>query len=129
VLTAARAGDVWKDEGNGRIRVTDPAGTAEIYERVPASKPSVEETMDLTGVYTSDEGEVTLVAGVEDQSLVLKRRPDTVIKLKPVYKDAFDAPHLGLVIFRRDSSGHVIGLTVNQDRVWDLRFTRSCCAH
>jgi CubicO group peptidase (beta-lactamase class C family) len=124
VLTAGRLGDTWQDEGGGRIRVTDPAGTVEIYERVAAVKPSLEQIRDYTGAYTSDEAEATFQAVIDDQSLVLKRRPDTVITLKPLYQDAFDAPRLGLVVFRRDVSGHVNALSVNQDRVWDLRFKR-----
>jgi hypothetical protein len=40
-----------------------------------------------------------------------------------VYADAFEDPQLGLVIFRRDR-GRVTGLSVSQDRVWDLRFVR-----
>ena len=58
---------------------------------------------------------------------MIKRRPDTVLKLTPVYADAFEAPQLGLVIFRRDG-GRVTGLSVSQDRVWDLRFVRENAA-
>ena len=57
------------------------------------------------------------------ESLVIRRRPDTTLKLTPVYADAFDVPQLGLVIFHRDG-GRVSGLSVSQDRVWDLRFAR-----
>jgi hypothetical protein len=51
------------------------------------------------------------------------RRPDTRIRLTLVYKDAFNAPGLGVVIFRRDAAGRVAALSVVQDRVWDLRLT------
>lgn len=51
-------------------------------------------------------------------------RPALVLKSTPVYRDAFDVPPLGLVIFRRDDAGRVAGFSINQDRVWDLRFTR-----
>jgi len=44
--------------------------------------------------------------------------------LKPLYADAFEAPQLGTVIFRRDAAGQVTALSVSQDRVWDLRFLR-----
>ena len=46
------------------------------------------------------------------------------LTLRPVYKDAFQAEGLGLVRFRRDTSGRVIGFSVTMDRVWDLRFDR-----
>ena len=56
--------------------------------------------------------------------LVMKQRPDKTIPLTPIYKDAFAAPPLGMVIFRRDGTGRVTGLTVSQDRVWDMRVSR-----
>ena len=74
----------------------------------------------------SDEAEVTLVAAVEDNRLVLKRRPDTTIALTPLYADAFSSP-IGTVIFRREN-GRVTGLSVVQERVWDLRFERRSAA-
>ena len=56
--------------------------------------------------------------------LVLRRRPDTTISLMPAYAGAFSSA-LGLfVVFERDASGRVAALTVTQERVWNLRFTR-----
>jgi hypothetical protein len=43
--------------------------------------------------------------------------------LSPLYADAFEAPQLGTVIFRRDGQ-RITGLSVSEDRVWDLRFER-----
>ena len=43
--------------------------------------------------------------------------------LIPVFPDGFRSG-AGWVLVRRDASGRVIGLSVNQDRVWDLRFVR-----
>ena len=122
VLTNAR-GAKWTQEGD-RIRVTDEYGSVEIYERAKKAAPSPAQLQELAGTYVSDEAETTLVAAVDGGSLVLKRRPDTVITLTPQYADAFTGPQLGLVIFRRDGSGKVTSLTVSQDRVWDLRFAR-----
>jgi hypothetical protein len=43
--------------------------------------------------------------------------------LTPVFPDGFSfGPNW--VLMRRDTSGRVIGLSVNQERVWDLRFAR-----
>jgi hypothetical protein len=71
----------------------------------------------------SDDAETTLRAAVEEGALVLKRRPDTIIRLTPLYKDAFSG-QLGTIIFRRSGTGRVTELSVVQDRVWDLRFAR-----
>ena len=63
------------------------------------------------------------VAAVDQGSLVLRRRPDTVIKLTAIGPDKFRGS-IGTVTFMRNASGAVDSLSVNQDRVWDLRFTK-----
>jgi hypothetical protein len=64
-----------------------------------------------------------LMVQVDDDRLVIKRRPDSTVALTPVYADGFSSP-LGSITFRRDSNGRIVALSVSQDRVWDLRFTR-----
>lgn len=128
-LTAGRdtrqANRVWATDGKGNAKVRDAFGGIERYERVPAAKPTPQDLAAYVGVYTSADAETELTAVVENGALVLKRRPDAVIKLTPTYADAFTATNgLGTVIFRRDASGKVTGLSVVQDRVWDMRFTR-----
>jgi CubicO group peptidase (beta-lactamase class C family) len=117
------SGQRWEFDGRDAARVVDALGTTDRYERVSAARPAVEGLRDLTGTYVSDEAETVLTVAISGDSLVIKRRPDTTLKLKPVYTDAFDAPQLGFVKFRRDG-GRVTGFTVVQDRVWDLRFVR-----
>ena len=64
-----------------------------------------------------------LIAAVDQGALVLRRRPDTVIKLTAIGPDKFRGS-IGTVTFRRNASGAVEALSVKQDRVWDLRFTK-----
>ena len=64
-----------------------------------------------------------LIAAVEEGGLVLKRRPDSEIKLTAIGPDKFRGS-IGTVTFLRSASGAVEGLSVNQDRVWDLRFAK-----
>ena len=64
-----------------------------------------------------------LTAAVDESGLVLRRRPDTVIKLTAIAHDKFRGS-IGTVTFSRNASGTVDGLSVNQDRVWDLRFVK-----
>ena len=78
---------------------------------------------EFTGRYWSDEAEVALVAAVEKDQLVLKRRPDTTMTLRPIGKDTFEG-EIGRVTFLRGGSGSVNGLSIRQERVWDLRFAR-----
>ena len=60
-------------------------------------------------------------AVVERGTLVLKRRPASVIALTPVGNDAFRGA-MGTVTFRRDPAKRITGLSVGQERVFDLRF-------
>ena len=123
VLGSAPAGSTWTLDGS-RLRVTTRYGVDETFERVPKASPSAADLRTLAGVYTSDEAETTLTVAVERDSLVVKRRPAATFTLEPLYADAFNAPRLGVVIFRRDGFGRVNALSVVQDRVWDLRFAR-----
>jgi CubicO group peptidase (beta-lactamase class C family) len=117
------SGQHWEFDGRGGVRAVDALGTVEMYERVTPARPTIDQLRELAGTYVSDEAETALTVAQSGESLVIKRRPDTMMKLTPVYADAFAVPQLGLVIFHRDG-GRVAGLSVSQDRVWDLRFAR-----
>ena len=116
-------GQTWEFDGRGAVKVTDPYGTVDHWERVTPAKPTAAQLRMLAGTYVSQEAEVTVTVAVEGDTLVLKRRPEATGKLTPVYRDAFSGPG-GLMIFRRDKAGRVREFSVVQDRVWDLRFTR-----
>lgn len=109
---------------SGKLSITTPTGPVETYERTTIIAPTAAELGALTGTYVSDEAMTTFEAVIEAESLVLKRAPNSTMNLAPAYKDAFTASELGGVIFRRDANGKVIGLSITQDRVWDLRFRR-----
>ena len=105
------------------LRLIDQYGTVEPYERIPEASLQPRPLTDYVGTYVSDEAEATFAASVQDGTLVLKRRPDTTIRLAAVYADGFRG--LGFIRFHRDSAGKVTGFSVSQDRVWDLRFAKS----
>ena len=105
------------------LRITDEFGTADDYERVEPWKPGVEELKPMTGRYVSDELQTVFDVALEGDRLLANRDPATPIPLTPVFPDGFSSPG-GWILVRRDASGRVIGFSVNQDRVWDLRFTR-----
>jgi hypothetical protein len=112
----------WTFAPSGSARVVDAHGTVDDFEHVAEWKPTAPQLAGYAGTYHSDEAETTLVVEVQGDTLVVKRRPDTVIKLLPVYTNAFSAGSLGHVIFRRG------GLSVVQDRVWDMRFNKAGAA-
>jgi hypothetical protein len=116
-------GSAWEVDARGSATLTDRYGTVDTFAKTEPSTPGPADLQALTGTYVNDEAETALIAAFEAGALVLKRRPDTTIRLAPLYKDAFSGS-IGTVIFRRNGSGRVIELAVSQDRVWDLRFAR-----
>lgn len=90
----------------------------------PAPTPSPAELATLVGEYHSPDVELTLRIAVENGELIAHRRPATRIVLKPAAADTFTAPGLGRIKFMRDTPGYVTQLSVQQERVYDLRFDR-----
>jgi CubicO group peptidase (beta-lactamase class C family) len=115
-------GEVYEFDGRGGLRVIDEFGTSDAYERVTLWKPGPQDLKPIVGRYLSEELEVTLNVTADGDRLVI-RRPGVTLVLLPVFPDGFQSG-LGLIVMRRDNSGRVTGLSVNQDRVWDVRFAR-----
>jgi hypothetical protein len=106
-------------------RFSEPAATLSGSRPAPAAAfvPSAD-LSTYAGRYVSDEAETEFVAAVDAGTLVLTQRPDRVLRLRPIEQDAFTSGDLGRVTFRRGPDGEVTGLSVRQDRVWDLQFQR-----
>jgi CubicO group peptidase (beta-lactamase class C family) len=118
------AGGVYVLEFDGRfLRVTDEFGTADDYERVEPWKPGVQELKPIAGRYVSDELQTSVDVVLEGERLIVKRDAAAPAPLTPVFPDGFSSSG-GWILVRRDASGRVTGFSVNQERVWDLRFTR-----
>jgi hypothetical protein len=108
-------------DGTG-VLLTSSFGTVDTFVRTTPARPTVEELRAYTGSYVSEEAQASFVITLENESLLLKRRPDTTLRLAAIYPDAFSAPQIGTLIFRRDGSGDIVEMSVVRDRVWDLRF-------
>ncbi len=113
----------WVFDGRGGLRITDRFGTVDDLDRVEPVTPTVEALRAYEGRYASADAEVTLTVAADDDGLIIRRRPDSVVRLTPLYADAFSSS-LGTVIFRRNEGGGIGALSVSQDRVWDMRFER-----
>jgi CubicO group peptidase (beta-lactamase class C family) len=85
--------------------------------------PATKDLASYVGRYYSDEAEVVYEVALEGQELVIKRRPDTVIRLRPTAKDEFSARQVSYK-FIRGASGVVSELSYHGSRVFDLRFKR-----
>ena len=106
-----------------RLKPAPPARAAAPPPAALNPPPSAEQLNVLAGTYWSDEAETMLTAAVDQGALVLKRRPDTVIKMTAIGPDKFRGS-IGTVTFIRNAAGAIDALSVNQERVWDLRFAK-----
>jgi len=106
-----------------RLKPASPSTPAEPPPPALTPTPSAAQLSALTGSYWSEEAETMLIAAVDQGALVLRRRPDTVIKLTAIGTDKFRGS-IGTVTFIRNAGGAVEALSINQERVWDLRFLK-----
>jgi CubicO group peptidase (beta-lactamase class C family) len=120
-LTDAR--EVWEFGNDGALTTTDTVGTVTAFVREPAWVPSAAELAMLAGRYASADAEATFVASVEDGTLLLRQRPDRVLRLVPAYRHAFTSP-LGTVRFAPAAGAAATSFVVTQDRVWAMPFVR-----
>lgn len=93
------------------------------YERVEPANPTPAELAVYVGKYTSPEMPATLTFAVEGNVLTLAIGDDPPVKLRPTYRDAFDANPMSYR-FLRDSTGKVTALSAGTARAWDMRFSR-----
>jgi hypothetical protein len=93
----------------------------------PTFTPDPKDVAAYVGRYYSDEAEVTYEVALDNDTLVVKRRPDTVIRLRPTAKDEFSAQSRTFR-FVRGANGTVNELSLRGSRVFDLRFTRTAAA-
>lgn len=93
------------------------------YEQVEPAAPTSADLAAYAGKYTSPEMPAGLIFAVTDNALTLAIGEDPPIKLRPTYRDAFDAPPMSYR-FLRDPSGKVTALSAGTARAWDMRFNR-----
>lgn len=78
---------------------------------------------ELAGTYASVDAETSYVMSEENGVLVARGRFGEMMKLQRVSGDRFFIGPVS-VVFRRDAQDKIEGLSVSQDRVWDMRFQR-----
>jgi len=113
----------------GRLTQVTPDGDI-VYERVEPAHPSDSELAKLAGSYESGETGSTLTVAAKTGELTLAIGWNKPVRLRPTFRDAFLMEGGGAtsIVFHRDQSGKITGLSAGDDRVWDLRFTRLAAA-
>lgn len=120
-----RVADIFLGDA-ARPRVTNANENAQRPNPAPrraAWTPTAPQLATYAGEYYSPDAETTFVVSVQDGALTLFRRPATRMSLTAAGEDEFTA-QLGRIRFIRDASGAVTQLSVQQGRVFDLRFDR-----
>ena len=105
----------------GKMIISDPVYGDDVWELVEHSITT--NLSEFVGVYTSEEAESVLRVVIENGNLTIHRRPNSSFTLNPTYADAFYCL-LGNVRFVKDAAQKIVGLSLSEPRVWDLRFTR-----
>jgi hypothetical protein len=98
-------------------------GDSNHFEEI-APAPTKVTLADYVGRYVSDELDVELNIIVHEGKLMLVRRPEESMDLRPSYLDGFVSP-LGSLRFTRDARGAVSGFGIFSSRALDIRFKRA----
>ena len=108
-----------------RMRMISPNAEV-LFERVEPAQPTAAELAALAGRYESRETGTTLKLepGVKPGEMGYRIGTQPPVALRPTFHDAFETPAGASFYFVQDAAGNVVAVSVGEDRVWDLRFTR-----
>jgi CubicO group peptidase (beta-lactamase class C family) len=103
---------------------TDGAAPPQRNPAAPTNfQPDPKDLAAYVGRYYSDEAETVYEVALDGETLVMKGRPDRVVRLRPTARDEFDA-QAGRIMFIRNDGGQVNELSFRGSRVFDLRFKK-----
>lgn len=102
----------------------DTNGDSVMLVRVAPWAPAAAALREYAGEYRTDEVPAAWRTVVAGDTLVLHGPGRRRIALRPAYRDAFVAPGLGSVVFRRDGRGRIEAMSFVMGRVRDLRLAR-----
>jgi len=117
------AGQHWRFSGADTVEIADRYDRI-LYDRADETRMTPGQLAALVGRYRSTEADTIVQLSLDSGQLTLHRAPETRIPLEPLYRDAFSAAGLGTLLVNRSPDGSVGSVSVVQDRVWNLRFTR-----
>lgn len=121
--TVYRNGSKWAYVKAGRIVVKNGQDTS-AYRKVNTSDLTAGYIQSLAGTYHSKEADTQFTITLKNNEAWLNRSPDTSYKLEPLYYDGFGGDEFGLLEFKRDKKGKVIGFEVSQFRAESVPFVK-----
>jgi hypothetical protein len=108
-------------EGAGFRVVTPDGDTA--YERVQPAHPTAADLSPLAGAYSGPDISAVVTVAAKGAELTLAIGSNSPVQLRPTFRDAFMMQGTA-IRFLRGADGKVTGLSVGDDRAWDLRLNR-----
>jgi CubicO group peptidase (beta-lactamase class C family) len=113
--------EVAPDGRTRTMRLLQPDGDTIVFVPVDAYVPTSSDLAAYVGTYVTEEAAATFTVVAQGDKLLLRQRPALSFELRPVYRDAFEAPTGDLVRFIRDERGKVTEMSLFLGRVRDLR--------
>lgn len=127
VASASQARIVFTMAASGkaaRYVIETASGSKRTYQRIDPADQVARPLTDYTGIYRSDELDLSCLVLVKDGHLVVRHRRHGEMVLRQDAADRFSGAALGSIRFDRDANGNVTGLRVTTGRVRNLRFDR-----
>jgi hypothetical protein len=115
------------EKRNGKTRVKIENNDKVIFEgnRVDELHLGEAQLRAYAGVYKSAELDATYQVAVEGGSLIVHNGWSPPVKLESLVRDEFSFGQLGTLVFHRDTSGRVMGLSVYSGRIRDVGFEKT----
>ena len=114
------------DEGEFKSATHTQGGSDIELAKLPPFNPSLEELVEYTGTYFSEELETFYRIAVEDSTLTALHRNMENIKLTPANVDSFSGSvfFIGEMAFQRNDEGVIDAFTVSNGRTKGILFKR-----
>lgn len=113
----------WISTKSGRMTMVNRQDTLSYFKVAPPDLSSTSLNA-LTGIYQSEEADVTYHIEIKNNEVWLLLRPFAPVKLIPSFKDAFFSEDHNLFEFKRDKKGKMVGLMVSTGRAEGVPFMK-----
>jgi hypothetical protein len=112
-------------DGSLKATLEGEGGTLFAGQRLEEPHLTTANLAAYTGHFRSTEIDATYTLSVAGGSLVLRRNWDPPRKLNPVAPDQFENDDLGTIVFQRDASHQVSGLSLFSVRARNVLFEKA----
>ena len=105
------------------VRLTNPVGDTSTYLRVTSFTPDENALTHYTGIYLSEEADVTIKIVLKDGKLQISRDAGILVPLMPVYLNYFETNDQDHLLFKKNETS-IIGLEWSISRAYNVWFKK-----